>query len=431
MVRQYLFVWGMLGISSLLISCQVTSPSAGGSNLNIGTLFPITGDLSQYGTPMQETADLLVKTVNACQGVVGKPVTLISADSQTDPAQAAQAMTKLVEADRVVGVVGAASSASSSAAVPIAVRNQVVQISPASTSPVFTERAQQGEFKGFWARTAPPDTFQSQALAQLAQQKGFKSIAILAINNDYGNGLVSAFIPAFKALGGDVVNEASPTFYDPNTSTFDSEVNQVFEPQPDAVLLVTYPETGSLILKSAQELGFLGEKTQLIATDGIKDANLAELVGKNVQGQFIVSGMLGTAPSAGGPALEAFREKYRQAFNREPSVFDPNTWDATALLVLAAEAAQDTTGPAIQDQLPAIANAPGEEVTDVCEALSLLRAGKSINYQGASGTVDLNQQGDVTGSYDIWTIDDQGKIQVNDTIDIAGDTDSTTVESQK
>lgn len=420
MKSQHLVTWSMVGASCLLVGCQLTQTSPEESRLKIGTLLPITGDLAQYGTPMQETADLLVKTVNACDGVLGKPVTLVSADTQTDPAQGTQAMTKLVEADRVVGVIGAASSASSSAAIPIAVRNQVVQISPASTSPVFTERAEKGEFKGFWARTAPPDTFQSQALAQLAKQKGFKSVAILAINNDYGNGLVQSFIPAFKALDGTVVNAASPTFYDPNTSTFDSEVNQVFKGQPDAVLLIAYPETGSLILKSAQELGLLGGKTQLITTDGMKDAKIADLVGKDSQGNYIVTGMLGTAPSAGGPALDAFQKQYQAAFNRKPSVFDPNTWDATALLVLAAEAAKDTTGTAIRDQLSAVANAPGEEVTDVCAALELLRAGKTINYQGASGTVDLNPQGDVTGSYDIWTIDEQGKLQVNDTIEITG-----------
>lgn len=426
MKHQCLWSGWVVSLCLALVGCQLSSSSSKGEGLKIGTLLPITGDLSQYGTPMQETADLLVKTVNACEGVLGQPVALVSADTQTDPAQGAQAMTKLTEADRVVGVVGAASSASSSAALPIAVRNEVVQISPASTSPVFTERAEKGEFKGFWARTAPPDTFQSQALAQLAQQKGFKTVAILAINNDYGNGLVSAFIPAFNALGGTVVNAASPTFYDPNTSTFDSEVNQVFRGQPDAVLLVAYPETGSLILKSAQELGVLDGKTTLITTDGMKEANIAELVGQNSQGDYIVAGMLGTAPSAGGPALEAFQKRYQDAFNREPSVFDPNTWDATALLVLAAEAAKDTTGTGIRDQLSAVANAPGEEVTDVCEALALLREGKSINYQGASGTVDLNPQGDVTGSYDIWTIDEQGKLTVSDTIEITGSDSATT-----
>lgn len=186
------------------------------------------------------------------------------------------------------------------------------------------------------------------------------------------------------------------------------------------MLLVAYPETGSLILKSAQELGLLGRKTKLIATDGMKEANIAQLVGKDSQGKFIVTGMLGTASSAGGPALDAFQKRYRDAFKREPSVYDPNTWDAAALLVLAAEAAKETTGPAIRDQLQTVANAPGQEVTDVCEALALLRDGKIINYQGASGTVDLNPQGDVTGSYDIWTVDEQGKLQVNDTLEIAG-----------
>lgn len=428
MIRQRLVSGAILGICCAIAGCQLSSPSSQGDGLKLGTLLPITGDLVQYGTPMQETADLLVKTVNACDGVLGQPVTLVSADTQTDPAQGTQAMTKLVEADQVVGVVGAASSASSSAAIPIAVRGQVVQISPASTSPVFTERAEKGEFKGFWARTAPPDTFQSQALAQLATQKGFKSVAILAINNDYGNGLVAAFIPAFKALGGTVVNEARPTFYDPNTSTFDTEVNQVFKGQPDAVLLVSYPETGSLILKSAQELGFLDGKTALITTDGMKEANIADLVGQNSQGEYIVSGMLGTAPSAGGPALEAFQQQYQDAFKREPSVFDPNTWDATALLVLAAEAAKDTTGTGIRDQLQVVANAPGEEVTDVCQGLALLREGKTINYQGASGTVDLNPQGDVTGSYDVWTINEQGKLTVSDTIEITGSDPATPTE---
>lgn len=428
MIHQRLVSGAILGICCAIAGCQLSSPSSQGDGLKLGTLLPITGDLAQYGTPMQETADLLVKTVNACDGVLGQPVTLVSADTQTDPAQGTQAMTKLVEADQVVGVVGAASSASSSAAIPIAVRGQVVQISPASTSPVFTERAEKGEFKGFWARTAPPDTFQSQALAQLATQKGFKSVAILAINNDYGNGLVAAFIPAFKALGGAVVNEARPTFYDPNTSTFDTEVNQVFKGQPDAVLLVSYPETGSLILKSAQELGFLDGKTALITTDGMKEANIADLVGQNSQGEYIVSGMLGTAPSAGGPALEAFQQQYQDAFKREPSVFDPNTWDATALLVLAAEAAKDTTGTGIRDQLQVVANAPGEEVTDVCQGLALLREGKTINYQGASGTVDLNPQGDVTGSYDVWTINEQGKLTVSDTIEITGSDPATPTE---
>ncbi len=153
----------------------------------------MTGDLSQYGSSMQDSARLLVNTVNACGGVLGQPVTLIAEDDQTEPAAGASAMTKLAEVDRVAGVVGAASSAVASAAIDIAVRNQVILISPSSTSPAFTERARKGEFKGFWYRTAPPDTLQGEALAKLAATQEVKSVAVLAVNNDYGNGLLQSF----------------------------------------------------------------------------------------------------------------------------------------------------------------------------------------------------------------------------------------------
>lgn len=406
-----------LAIAFMLIPSACQSSSGG---LKIGTLLAITGDLSQFGSSMQDSASLLVKTVNACGGVLGKPVQLISEDDQTQPGAGATAMSKLAEINRVAGVVGATGSAVSSAAVDIGVRNQVVLISPSSTSPVFTERAKKGDFQGFWFRTAPSDSFQGQAIAKLAKKRGFQSVAILAINNDYGNGLAKSFIPTFEADGGKVVNRDKPTFYAPNASTFDSEVSAAFAGNPDAVLLVAYPETGSLILKSAYEQGLLGKKTQVILTEGMKQANIANLIGKSADGKYISSGVIGTAPNTQGPALADFRSRYQAAYNRQPNVYDPNTWDAAAVLVLAAEAAKSTAGAAIKDQIRDIANAPGQEVTDVCQGLSLIREGKDINYQGASGTVDFNAEGDVSSNYDIWTIDSNGTLKVTDTIEIGG-----------
>lgn len=389
-----------------------------GEGLKIGTLLPVTGDLAQYGGPMQDAATLLVDTVNACEGVMGQPVTLIAEDNQTEPSAGAAAMTKLAEVDQVGGVVGAAASSVSSASVDIAVRNSVVQISPASTSPVFTERAKAGDFDGFWFRTAPPDTFQGIALARLAQEKGFKNVVVFAINNDYGNGLMESFSDAFQELGGTL---DEPVFYAPDATTFDSEVISAFGNEPDAVVLVAYPETGSLILKSAYEQGLLDGDTQLILTDGMKDESIAELVGQNAEGTYIVSGVIGTAPSAGGPALDGFTTLYKAAFaDREPGVFDPNTWDAAAVLVLAAEAAQSTSGTDIKAKVTEVANAPGTEVTDVCEGLALLRDGEDINYQGASGTIEFDPQGDVVGRYDVWTITDEGKLEVMETVDVGG-----------
>lgn len=418
-VAKLLGFGGAVLLLSLTAACQNNTASSSG--LKIGTLLSVTGDLSQFGTSMQDSANLLVKTVNNCGGVLGQPVQLISENDQTNPAAGAAAMTKLAEVNRVGGVVGATGSGVSSAAVDIAVRNQVVQISPSSTSPVFTERAKKGDFQGFWFRTAPPDNFQGQALAKLAQSRGFKTVSVLAINNDYGRGLVNSFSSAFTPLGGKVLNQAQPTYYPPEASSFESEVAAAFRGNPDAVLLVAYPETGSLILKAAYQQGLLGKKTQVILTDGMKDAKIAELVGKNPQGGYITTGMIGTSASAGGAALTQFNDRYKTTYNnRQPVVYAPNTWDAAAVIALAAEAAKSTSGTAIKDKIREVTNPPGQDVSDVCQALSLVRQGQKINYQGASGNLDFDSQGDVTGNYDVWTIDKNGQLKVITTISVRG-----------
>jgi len=415
----------ILGSLLTLTACQ---PNTGGSPtsdnvqnvapLKIGTLLPITGDLAQYGSSMQDSAALLVEKVNGCGGVLNQPVALVTEDSQTDPARAAAAMTKLAEVDRVSGVVGAAASAVSSVAIDVAVQNQLVQISPASTSPRFTERAKAGEFQGFWFRTAPSDALQGPALAKVVWEKGIKSMAIVAINNDYGNGWVDSFIPAFQALGGTVSNQGTAIFYPPDGASFEGEVTQAFAEKPQAVLLIAYPETGSLVLKAAYEKGLLTSETQIVLTDGMKTDGIADRVGKDKNGKFLLDGAWGTAVKSGGLGLQSFTELYKAAYNRSPEIYDPHTWDAAALMVLAAEAAKSTQSKDFKAQIQDVANAPGDEVSDVCQALTLLREGRTIDYQGASGNVELDQWGDVTGEYDVWQIQGDGSLSVVNSLSV-------------
>ncbi|WP_341829618.1 ABC transporter substrate-binding protein [Synechococcus elongatus] len=398
----------------LLASCQtqVQWPWQDPGGLKLGSLLPLTGDLAQYGRPMQDTAELLVETVNACGGVQGKPVRLIAADDETKPDRGVAAMTKLAEVDRVAGVVGAAASNVSDAALTLAVNNRVVMISPSSTSPRFTERARRGDFQGYWFRTAPSDALQGPALAKLALDQGWRSVSVIAINNDYGNGLLRSFIPAFEQAGGVVFNRDQPVLYTPDASSFDSEVEQAFRDRPDAVVLIGYPDSGALILKSAYEKGLLGNPTQVMLTDGLKTDQLAELVGRDPQGRYIVQDLVGVAPSSGGPGRERFLSLYEQRFQRDPQVFDANTWDAAALLVLAAEKSKSFEGEKLKESIAAIANGPGEPVSDICQALALVRAGKPINFQGASSELKLDNNGDVSGRYDFWQFDQTGKVKI-------------------
>ncbi len=420
----------LAALTTFMSACQETTPpptdggttsttetaSSGNEGLKLGSLTPNTGDLSSIGQNMPVAVQLAVDTINACGGVNEKPVTLVQEDDQTDPTAGGAAMTKLAEVDKVAGVVGSFASSVSSAAVDVAVRNKVMMISPGSTSPVFTTRAAAGDFDGFWARTAPPDSYQAPALAVLAMKKGFKRVSTVVINNDYGVGFEQEFVKAFEKLGGTIVNKDKPVRYDPKAATLDSEAAAAFADKPDAVLGVLYAETGSVLLKAAYEQG-LSEGVTVLLTDGVYSPDFTQQVGTTEAGKSIIAGALGTVPGADGQALESFTALWKEKTGKDVTAFVPHSWDAAIAMMLAAEAADANTGEGIKSKLLEVTTGDGEEVSDPCTAIAMIREGKKINYQGASGNVDFDKNGDVAGSYDVWTVNDDATLSVIDTVD--------------
>ncbi|AFY69779.1 neutral amino acid-binding protein [Thalassoporum mexicanum PCC 7367] len=398
-------------------TAPATDSSSDGGELKMGVLLPATGDLSAIGAPMVNGIDLLVETVNSCGGVLDQPINLIKEDTRTQPSAGAEAMTKLAQVDQVGAVVGAFGSSISTAAIAVAAPAEVLMISPGSTSPVFTERAQNGDFNGYWYRTAPPDTYQAAALAKLAYEQGHRRVATLVINNDYGVGFEQVFVESFKALGGEIINENNPTRYDPQATTFEAEARGAFGDAPDAVAAVLYPETGAPLLKAAYEQGLLDD-VQVLLTDGVQTEDFIAATGQTPDGQMILAGALGTVPGADGDSLAEFSATFKEKKQQNVGAFVAHSYDAAALVALAAQAANSGSGPAIKAKIREVANAPGEEVSDVCAALEMLKAGTEINYQGASGNVDLDEYGDVKGSYDVWSVTSEGKIEVIDKVSV-------------
>jgi neutral amino acid transport system substrate-binding protein len=380
--------------------------------LRLGVLLPTTGDLAALGRPMMDVLPELADTVNACGGVNRAPVTMILADSETNPAAGAAAMVTLTQERNVHGVIGALSSSVSMAAVDIAVEQQIPLVSPGSASPLFTDRARQGDFDGYWARTVPSATYQAAALAQLAIDQGYERMATVVMDTEEGVAIEQAVIAAFERLGGTVVNGETPARFNPNAITVAPEVFTAFGDNPEAVLAVLYAETGSRLLRLAHQRGLLTD-VQLLLTDGVQTPSFPAAVGQTEEGDYILAGAMGITPTLGrrGDWLEPGSER-----DRPTGTLVPQTWDAGALLILAAQAAGTHNGPAIARALPAVAGGDGVEVTDVCEGLRLLREGQAINYQGWSGPVDLDDQGDVVGRYDLWTVTDDGAIAIIDTL---------------
>ena len=415
----------ILAITLLSTSLSLTACGGGSTDtstipatsqgLKLGSLVPTTGDLSSIGRNMPIAVKLAVDTINACGGVNENSVSLVAEDSETDPSKGSNAMTKLAEVDRVAGVVGAFASSVSSSAVDVAVRNKVMLVSPGSTSPVFTERASNGEFNGYWARTAPPDTYQAQALAALATKQGFNRISTVVINNDYGVGFEQQFVQALEKSGGKILQKDNPVRYDPKAATLDSEAKSAFGGKPDAVAAVLYAETGSVLLRSAFEQG-LTEGVTVLLTDGVYSEDFIRQVGKTSDGKSIINGALGTVPGANGQALADFTALWKEETGKELTAFVPHSWDAAVLMMLAAEAADANTGEGIKNKVLEVANAPGTEVTEPCQAIELVRQGEDINYQGASGNVDIDANGDVIGGYDVWKVQENGSLEIIDNI---------------
>lgn len=373
-------------------------------DIKIGVMQSLTGDLGSYGGPMSDAIKLAAKEINDNGGLLGRKLVLLIEDDQTNNVAAVDAANKLVKVDRVPAIVGATGSGQSMSVIDITTGSGVLQISSSNTGTDFTNY----DDGDLYFRTAPSDALQGSAMAKLAQERGYKTTSTIVINNPYGVGFEDVFVKAFEADGGKVLEKVR---YDPSQTVFDSEVQRIAEGKPEFIMMVSYPETGSLILRTAYEKGVLKSLPWLLS-EGLKADNLAGLVGNDTEGNYIAAGMQGLAPDqdAGGKAYESFKSLYRAEYGREPAIYCTNSYDALAVVALAIEQAKNATGRDIADNIRSIANPPGTEVSDLGEALSLIREGKDINYQGTSGDITFDENGDVSGSFTLWTIADNGSI---------------------
>jgi neutral amino acid transport system substrate-binding protein len=406
-----------------LTACQVfelTPPPvepnvpAPGEGLRIGAVLPYTGELASVGQSMIEVLPLLVDHVNACGGVNDHSVSLVVEDDQSRPEIAASAITKLISVDKVNMVTIGFVDSNARQVLDIAVKNNIPIVSSATTSPVFTEQAEQGAFEGFWARTVPSDMYQARALAKLAIKRRYRNVSIVVANTNDGISFEQAFIEAFEALGGTVLNKISPTRYPPEASALTYEAIEAFLPyegEPDAVVAALDDQGGALLLTAAYEAG-VTQGTPILIAGNIQPRSLLEGINRLYDAQEVLQGAFGAVPRASGPALDNFINLWKQRLGGMPGAYVAHTWDAAALLLLAAQAAQSNNGALIKAQLPVVANPPGIEVTNICTGLKLLKSGQDIDYQGAGSNLDLDKHGDVIGNYDVWTVNDEGAIEV-------------------
>ncbi|MDQ0316965.1 ABC transporter substrate-binding protein [Amorphus orientalis] len=386
----------MTAASVVAATAVALASPAFAQDLKIGALMPMTGDLSAYGEADLSGIQLAAEEINNGGG----NVEVIVADTQTNPQAGVDAAQKLVNVEGVHAIVGALSSG---VTIPVATsvtsREGVVQISGASTSPTITTLND----NGYLFRTVPSDAFQGIALAKLVNEKGVKNVSIIYVNNAYGQGLADAFEKAYTGEQGGTVSEKIP--FEQGQASYRGEVQRADSGDAEALLLIAYPENGTVILRQALEGGHFDK---FIFTDGMKAPEVIEQIGAQY-----MNGSYGTVPQSPESAgLKAFQEAYEQKYGEVPPLpYIDTAYDATMLIALAAVKAGSNDRTAIRDALVEVANPPGEKVGpgEYAKAVELLKAGTDINYEGAAGSQDFDENGDVPGTIGQWSFED-GKI---------------------
>jgi ABC-type branched-subunit amino acid transport system substrate-binding protein len=412
-IRPALIAAVVLAATVGLAACGGGNDNGGGKskfNLTIGDIIPLTGDLADYGPPGRKAADLALDQIHAAIKKEGldQTVTIKHEDEQTDPEATVSAGRKLVD-EGASCITGAyASSDTIPLARSVTIREKVLQISPASTGDEITGLKDDGLVN----RTAPPDKFQGPAVAtaigdDLGGVQG-RTVNVGARNDAYGTGLAGTFQKAWEGKGGKI---GQKVIYDPKQPSYNSEAQKITSGNPDAFLIIDFPETFNKVGPALVRTGKWDPK-KAWGTDGLASSGLPASVGNAT-----VEGFRGTAPGAPNknpePA-EAFDKLYTSAAGPKRQTFDAQLFDATILCYLSAVGAGEANGEKMAAEVRDISAPPGTSYSweQLPQAIKALQEGKDINYIGAAGEIDMNDAGDATaGVYDLYRFKN-GKISI-------------------
>ncbi|MGY3262779.1 MULTISPECIES: ABC transporter substrate-binding protein [Frigoribacterium] len=382
--------------------CEVGTPST--DPFAIGTMLPLTGTLAYLGPPAIAGANLAISDINAAGGVLDQPAEIsTSTDSgdSNDMTVSSNAATQLIDA-KVPVVLGAESSSVTLNVVDQLTSNCIIEISPANTASSLSG------YSSYYYRTAPPDSVQGSALGQQITADGNANVAFLVFNDTYGTGLRDSTQKSIESSGGTVVygGTGKGEEFPPGQTTFSSEVSAAIAAEPDAIVILAFDETKSIV----PELKSQGwDMSKVYMSDG----NTADYSADFEPGTL--AGAKGTIP--GADASADFKSKlvagYKASEGGDLADFSyaAESYDAVILTALAAQAGGGTDAGTIQANMAAVSGADGgTECTTYADCKTALDAGDDIHYTGPSGIGAFNDNNDPSSaSIGVYTFDADNK----------------------
>ncbi len=386
----------------------------------LGTIFPKTGDLGDYGPGMDEGVELAVSEINNVGGILGRHIGVLSCDSGTNVDTAVAAGKRLFEEIRVPAIVGPGASG-----ITIEVFNQVIRsagglaISPSATSPAITGL---DDDNLLW-RTAPSDAIQGAAIVRYLETlpSGTK-IALINRTDAYGDGLRDTIVAGLCLPTGSFPCDDSGRYFSRAYAddTLETDFSTILQGAgtnlvsfaPDVTVLIAFGTDGKKFLKQAEDQGL----QRFIATDGMRTETLVlpnTDKGDPVLGNELLCRLMGTSPaSTGGPALAQFETRFNSKYaTTAPGVFSATSYDAAYLLFFAIAAAgtDDLTGASISAGLQRLsagdATPPGAAAFTKATQYLSSSPQNTIDYEGASGALNFDPAtGEAPSSIGAWAL---------------------------
>lgn len=334
----------LVGLACALVAAGCTKKST--NEIVIGQYGSMTGSEATFGQSTDKGVRLAIDEINATGGIKGKKIKLVTMDDQGKAEEAAAVVTRLIEQEKAVALLGEVASSRSLAAAPIAQNKKVPMVTPSSTNPKVTEVGD------FVFRTCFIDPFQGTVMAKFATENlKAKKVAILRdVKSDYSVGLADFFTAKLKELGGEVVDDVS---YSSGDVDFKAQLTKLKTKGAEAIFIPGYYTEVGLIARQARELGI---KAPLLGGDGWDSPKLSEIGQKAINGGYFSNHYSNETTD---PVAVEFQKKFKAKYNEMPDGLSAAGYDAAKVLIRAMEQAPELSGAAIRDQLAKITGHDG------------------------------------------------------------------------
>src|SRR5215213_9922833 len=381
-----------LGLATLLLTafaCErrevggTGGTTDSGGTIRVGVYGDLSGQTSSFGESTRDGVKMAVDEINAAGGINGRKIEVLVEDDQGQPQQASTVVTKLINQDKVVAIIGEVASTNSLAAAPKAQEAKVPMITPSSTNPKVT---QVGDYI---FRVCFTDDFQGAVAAKFAANtlKAKKAAVLGDFNSDYSKGMTQYFVQEFTGSGGQIVTQQSYTQTD---ADFKGQLTNIRAAAPDVIFVPGYYGQVGVIAKQAKELGITAP---LLGGDGWDSPKLFELGGVSLDGAYMVNHYSTDDPS---PAVQKFVSAYKAKYGAVPDAIAALGYDAMNVLADSIKRAGTTESAKLRD---AIAQTKG--------------------FAGVTGSITLNASRDAVKPAVVFELRDK-KLNYKETIQPPG-----------